>query len=182
MGKSKEVEKLLEEYRQRIASEFDVKKPVKDFESISKEKLYSHEYLQFKKEYMPKQVSFYEKACNWSEGILKLSPSKKDTEKLKNDIRERGISGILISTMSGIACHGRYEYEHIKDGTYIFYVPNSGIDLGNEGISGIKFAINRIITLVLKKLFSLSLPIRFGMVEKNVNLLRKQRRKLLRRS
>jgi len=36
----------------------------------------SREYIQFKKEYMPKPMTMYEKACNFSEKIFKIKPDK----------------------------------------------------------------------------------------------------------
>ncbi len=42
----------------------------------------SQEYLQFKKQYMEKNLNFYEKACNYAEKTLKIKVDEKDKPKL----------------------------------------------------------------------------------------------------
>mgnify|MGYP001233046182 CR=1 FL=1 len=46
----------------------------------------SREYMQFKKEAMPRHLTLYEKLCNLSEKILKIKPNKKKEEAIKGDI------------------------------------------------------------------------------------------------
>ncbi|MBW2992175.1 hypothetical protein KY345_03070 [Candidatus Woesearchaeota archaeon] len=46
----------------------------------------SREYSQFKSEYLPPQLSWYEKACNFTEKLVKLTPDKKTGEKYKDAI------------------------------------------------------------------------------------------------
>ena len=46
----------------------------------------SREYHQFKKEFMPAHVSWYETACNYSEKILQVKPDAKQAELLKESI------------------------------------------------------------------------------------------------
>jgi hypothetical protein len=47
----------------------------------------SREYKQFRKESVPKVMSVYEKACNFSEKLVKIDPDKKDVEKLQDAIK-----------------------------------------------------------------------------------------------
>lgn len=47
----------------------------------------SREYSQFKSEYMPPNLSHYEKACNYVETLVKLEPSPKSNEKYKEAIQ-----------------------------------------------------------------------------------------------
>ena len=47
---------------------------------------YSREYQQFRKEYIPKHMSIYEKLCNISGSILKLKPEKEKAKELQEAI------------------------------------------------------------------------------------------------
>lgn len=46
----------------------------------------SREYKEFKASYMPKHVTFYEKACNFSERILQIKPNKEREAELQESI------------------------------------------------------------------------------------------------
>lgn len=69
---------LIEEYRKRIESELGDGKP-----SL---KIISTDYTQFRKESILNKLSFYEKLCNISEKIFKISPDKKQSVKLNKSI------------------------------------------------------------------------------------------------
>jgi len=60
----------------------------------------SREYIQFKKEYLPKVLSWYEKACNMSEKILKLKPDAKEEEKLIEAIATAHLNVTPSGTLS----------------------------------------------------------------------------------
>jgi hypothetical protein len=47
----------------------------------------SKDYKEFRKSYIPKQQSLYEKACNLSEKIVKLKPDKKKAPVLERAIQ-----------------------------------------------------------------------------------------------
>jgi hypothetical protein len=47
----------------------------------------SVDYEEFKKKYLPKSFSFYEKLCYYSAKIIQIDPKGKDLEKLKENIR-----------------------------------------------------------------------------------------------
>jgi hypothetical protein len=78
-GKMK-LDSTLAKYRQRLASELNLTaEPVN-------QKFYSEEYQKFRDEYLPKFLSFYEKGCNFSEKILKVSPDPKTAESIQDSI------------------------------------------------------------------------------------------------
>ena len=70
---------LLEEYRRRVEEELGT-------HIESQTKTSSREYQQFKSEYMPPHMSYYEKLCNLSEKILKVRPDKKKEPVLQEAI------------------------------------------------------------------------------------------------
>ena len=61
-----EYQDLLEKYKQRVEEEFGTKG------SVTQTNVTSQEYTTFKQELYPGHYSFFEKACNFSEKILKL--------------------------------------------------------------------------------------------------------------
>jgi len=73
------MDKFLEEYQSKIREQLDP-----DFQTEGSEKLISKEYVEFKTQYLPKHLTFYEKACNLSEKILRLKPDSKKKRALKN--------------------------------------------------------------------------------------------------
>ncbi|MBR9692141.1 hypothetical protein GOV06_05140 [Candidatus Woesearchaeota archaeon] len=75
------IDELLKKYKQRIGKELDLTP-----EAAVAKPTFSREYKQFKKEYLPKRLSFYEKACNISGRILKLTPDKKKAALMQEDL------------------------------------------------------------------------------------------------
>jgi hypothetical protein len=63
---------LIDRYKREIERELGAK--------MESKKIVSKEYQEFRKEYMPKHLTWYEKICSISEEIIKIKPSKK-TEK-----------------------------------------------------------------------------------------------------
>lgn len=89
-----DVQDLMHKYKQRLAQELhfspeELEKPV-----------FSREYQQFKKEYLPKRLSVYEKACNFSEKVLRLKPDSKKALVLEESIR---ISHLDISPSGSLS-------------------------------------------------------------------------------
>ncbi len=77
----KNEEDLINKYRKRLEEEF------KEDTSEKKNKAsYSANYLNFKKEFLPKHLSTYENFCNIAEKLLKINPDKKTSEDLKEQI------------------------------------------------------------------------------------------------
>ncbi len=62
-----EYQQLLEKYKSRIKEEFG-EAPLRE------PKITTKEYTEFKQELYPAHYSFYEKACNFSENLLKIKP------------------------------------------------------------------------------------------------------------
>jgi hypothetical protein len=70
---------LVEVYRKNIERELGAKiQPTKKISSL--------EYQEFKKQYMPVHLSFYEKLCNISEKILRIKPDKKKIPLIQENI------------------------------------------------------------------------------------------------
>jgi len=66
-----EVSEILNKYKQRLGKELNLTPEARIGEPV-----YSREYTQFKKEYLSRRLTLYEKACNISEKILRLAPDK----------------------------------------------------------------------------------------------------------
>ncbi len=79
MPEKNDMNDLLEKYRRRVEEELGthIEAPPKTS---------SREYQQFKSEYMPPHISYYEKLCNLSEKILKVKPDKKKEPVLQEAI------------------------------------------------------------------------------------------------
>ncbi len=72
---------ILEKYKHKLKTDMDFEEEEKSFKKGDDiEKINSVEYEQFKSEYLPRHMSLYEKACNFSEKIIKVKP---DAEKEK---------------------------------------------------------------------------------------------------
>ncbi len=92
MPNSPEIKDLIKKYQKRISSQIGSKQPIDSLESI--------EYGQFKKEMMPQHMSLYEKACNFSEKIVKISPGKKDLPVLEENIKVAHLNVTPTGVMS----------------------------------------------------------------------------------
>ena len=66
----KEYQKLLEKYKAKVKEEFGGV-------STKPTKVSSKEYTEFKRELYPTNYSLYEKACNFSEKILRIKADPK---------------------------------------------------------------------------------------------------------
>ncbi|MEE9525328.1 MAG: hypothetical protein V3V78_01850 [Candidatus Woesearchaeota archaeon] len=89
-----EIDELLQKYKQRIGKELNVSP-----EDILKP-TYTREYQEFRKEYLPTKLSFYEKVCNLSGKILKLAPDKKKLPLLQEAIDTAHLSITPTGTLS----------------------------------------------------------------------------------
>jgi len=92
-----EVKVLLGKYKAKLKEQLEVSP-----ETITTP-TWSREYKQFKKEYIPKRLGFYEKACNFSEKLLKVAPGKKKAVEMKElidvshlEITPTGVSSFAI--------------------------------------------------------------------------------------
>ncbi len=85
MQKGKAIEEILEKYKDKLKKELEGSS-TKLGENPSTP-VTSREYHQFREEVMPRHMSFYEKMCNLTESIIKISPDKKREEELKEAIK-----------------------------------------------------------------------------------------------
>ena len=76
-----ETRKILEKYKQKLAESIEGELRG-DLGNTTEKTITSREYKQFKDSLNPPHLNFYEKACNFSEGILKLTPDKKSEEEM----------------------------------------------------------------------------------------------------
>jgi hypothetical protein len=77
-----EMEKLLAKYKTQL----EVNLSPEDEEVQSIGVIRTREYKEFKQEYLPKHMSFYEKACNQAEKLFKIAPDKKKAAALQESI------------------------------------------------------------------------------------------------
>lgn len=77
--KKEELRNLYEIYKRNIEKQLGAK--VEQTERVS-----SREYTEFKKAYMPKHLSIYERLCNLSEKIIKIKPKQKKEEGVQEAI------------------------------------------------------------------------------------------------
>jgi len=77
-----DIRDLVQKYTKRVETQLNV--PIA---SLSEQPISTKEYQEFRKQYLPGQISLYESLCNKSEKILKVSPGKKDLPKIENAIK-----------------------------------------------------------------------------------------------
>ena len=81
--RGEEVDEILEKYKKRLLDGLKLKyKPGEEDEK----KISTREYHQFKKELMPKHISWYESLCNLSEKLLRIAPDKGKEQELQESI------------------------------------------------------------------------------------------------
>jgi len=78
--KQEEIKSLLERYKTQIEKELG------SYEEEAPKRITTREYQQFKAEFMPPHYSYYEKFCNLSEKILKITPDQKKAAQIKEAI------------------------------------------------------------------------------------------------
>ncbi len=89
MGISKKKrDELFSKIEDRLGKELGTKKdePETEVKGLRSEGFVSTNYLEFKKEILPKHLNIYERLCKISEYILKLKPDKKTSEVLQEEI------------------------------------------------------------------------------------------------
>ncbi len=78
--KKEEMDAMLRKYKEKLSSQLDLSK------AAEPKVKFSREYGQFKREYMPTHLTYYEKLCCFSEKIFKISPDKKKKPLIKESI------------------------------------------------------------------------------------------------
>jgi Flp pilus assembly protein TadB len=82
------MKKLLNKYKSKLDSKLTgAKKEKFSAAKASSAPVRSREYEEFRKEYLPKHMGWYEKACNGVEKALKIKPSPKYEKQYLEDIR-----------------------------------------------------------------------------------------------
>ncbi len=76
---TEEYTKIVEQYKERVRKEFGAR-------ITSAAKVTSREYTEFKRELYPARYTLYEKACSFSEQVLKLKPDGKKAEAMQKHI------------------------------------------------------------------------------------------------
>jgi len=79
MDEQQEYQQLLEKYKKKIKEELGQEVKVTP-------NVVSHEYQQFKQEIYPRTYTWYEKACNFSEKLLKLKVDSKKARELQKNL------------------------------------------------------------------------------------------------
>ena len=80
-----QMDELLEKYKKRLSSQFSSQN-YEEGPTPHPEKIISRQYAEFKRENMPAQYTFFEKACATAEKIFKISPDKKTEQALTEQI------------------------------------------------------------------------------------------------
>jgi hypothetical protein len=81
MEEDKDLKDILQKYKEKLNQE--LKQPI---EENSIKEVTSKEYTDFKSEYLPKELSIYERLCRFSENILKIKPDEKTAGLLQESI------------------------------------------------------------------------------------------------
>lgn len=76
--------KLMDKYKQKLNN--NLGESDNNLDISPKEKINSLDYESFKNEYIPTHISLYEKACNYSEKIIKIAPDEKRAKELQEYI------------------------------------------------------------------------------------------------
>lgn len=80
---NKEINDILDKYKKKL----DKNLTPKDISEYKPSADFSRQYSMFRNEYLGKNLSTYEKLCRFSEGIVKITPSKKDYDKIEESIK-----------------------------------------------------------------------------------------------
>lgn len=71
-----EIQKISQKYRDEIKTKFNIPTTISQ-SSTGVKPVYSREYKQFKQDYLPTHMTFYERACNFAEKVFPLKPDDK---------------------------------------------------------------------------------------------------------
>ena len=84
MPQKKDMKDLVEKYRKMIEQEIG---PTEGQPAgKEKERVITREYIEFKKEYLPGHLTIYERLCNLSEKLIKITPDKNKIRELQESI------------------------------------------------------------------------------------------------
>ena len=89
------IEDVYSQYRDKIRQQLDPNAEIQTRDGII-----SKEYVEFKTQYMPVQLSIYEKACNLAEKLVKIAPDKKKKEELEESLSIAHLNVTATGVMS----------------------------------------------------------------------------------
>ncbi len=131
MEQDKNLREILSKYREKLNQELKI--PIEE----TRKEITSKEYVEFKKDFLPTELSVYEKLCNLSEKILKLKPDEKTANLIQEsidichlDITSSGTESfaILIPLMI-IVFGGLLSFFIFKSFFFVFYFVLVGLIL-----------------------------------------------------
>jgi len=99
VGKSEEFKRFEEKYKEKIRREFE------DYKGTESVRTESREYQEFKRQWMPKHLTLYEKACQFSESVFKMKPDPKEAALLQEsiDICHLNVTPAGVKSLSYVA-------------------------------------------------------------------------------
>ena len=80
MEEDKDIREILSKYREKLNQELKI--PIEE----TRKEITSKEYVEFKKDFLPTELSIYEKLCSLSEKIIRLKPDGKTANLIKESI------------------------------------------------------------------------------------------------
>ena len=114
-----EMEKLLAKYKTQL----EVNLTPEDEEVQSIGVIRTREYAEFKREYLPKHMSFYEKACKQAERLMKIAPDPKKAVLLQESI---DVCHLNVTPAGAYTFSLMFPVIYILIGVMISYVLTSG--------------------------------------------------------
>ena len=79
--KDEDIQSILKKYEERLSSQIETTEG-----EIKSSDVFSKEYIIFRNEAMPSNISRYEKLCEFASGIINIKPSQADIEELEKSI------------------------------------------------------------------------------------------------
>lgn len=80
-----EVQDLLNKYKSQLEVNLAPEEEKQEVEQVAN--IRTREYMEFKEEYLPKHMSWYEKVCNQAEQLLKIAPDPKRAKMYQESIK-----------------------------------------------------------------------------------------------
>ncbi len=80
MREDQDLRKILSKYREKLNEELKI--PIEE----TRKEITSREYVEFKKDFLPNELSIYEKLCNLSEKTIKIKPDEKTADLISESI------------------------------------------------------------------------------------------------
>lgn len=108
-GRRKELDDILKKYQSKLEKDLNIKKT----KTAGTDAVASREYSEFKKQYLPKQLSLYESLCRQSEQLFKIQSDPKKEKELMDaiktchlDVTPSGVTSFALLVLLGIILVG----------------------------------------------------------------------------